>query len=131
MTSEEKIHIQQETKDQAGSNTWLMKCRKWLRASVTGGIVKMRITMKGRRLRIYCTVSQFKHSHILRPSSEGERQGRISDLPESARSGLKVDCCGLFVSVDNPWLIVTPNGLVTDPGNTTDPLGLLEKIILL
>ncbi len=57
MTSEEKIHIQQETKDQAGSNTWVMECRKRLRASVAGGIVKMIITMKGRRLRIYCTVN--------------------------------------------------------------------------
>ena len=53
VTSEERSRIQQETKDQAGSNTWIMERRKRLIASVAGSIMKMRITTKrGKKVEI-------------------------------------------------------------------------------
>ncbi len=43
--------IQQETKDQAGSNTWIMERRKRLTAYAAGSIVKMRIiTKRGKKV---------------------------------------------------------------------------------
>ncbi len=37
-----------------------------------------------------------------------------------------VDKCGLFISETNNWLAATPDGIVYDPSNTAQPLGLLE-----
>ena len=37
-----------------------------------------------------------------------------------------VDDCGLFISQQHPWLAATPDGLVNDPSDTSQPLGLVE-----
>ena len=39
---------------------------------------------------------------------------------------LTVDNSGLFISLDDPWLAATPDGLVNDPSDTTHPMGLVE-----
>ncbi len=136
MTSEERSRIQQETKDQAGSNIlWIMERRKRLTVSVAGSIVKMRtITKRGKKVE-NLLYSKFRgntathYGQVLEVRAKEEYQTYKN---QHGHPGLKVDCCGLFVSLDNPWLAATPDGLVTDPSNTTDPLGLLEvkKILL-
>ena len=46
---------------------------------------------------------------------------------QNGHPGLKVDNCGLFVSLNDPWLAGTPGGVVKDPsGNASQPLGLVE-----
>ena len=40
---------------------------------------------------------------------------------------LKVNGCGLFILLNDPWLAATPDGNVDDPSNeVSQPLGLLE-----
>ena len=58
-------------------------------------------------------------------------EGRAKDdyqtyQQEHGHPGLKVDDCGLFVSLDSPWLAATPDGLVTDPSDAAHPLRLVE-----
>ncbi len=40
-------------------------------------------------------------------------------------ANLHVEKCGLFVSLEIPWLAASPNGLVHDPA-VSHPLGLVE-----
>ena len=37
-----------------------------------------------------------------------------------------MESCGLHISVDKPWLAASPDGLVTDPSDPTNPLGIVE-----
>ncbi len=40
---------------------------------------------------------------------------------------LKVENCGLVISLENPWLAASPDGFVTDPSDATHPLGLVDR----
>ena len=44
---------------------------------------------------------------------------------ESGHSGLKTTQSGLVISMENPWLAASPDGMVEDP-DMAQPLGLLE-----
>ena len=48
-------------------------------------------------------------------------------MKQTGHPDLTTDVCGLFVSLDNPWLAGTPDGLVNDPNDdTSKSLGLVE-----
>ncbi len=46
-------------------------------------------------------------------------------MRENGHAHLHVDKCGLFVSMETPWLAASPDGLVHDPA-VSHPLGLVE-----
>jgi len=116
VTSETIHYIQQQTKDQSGSNTWISERRKRLTASTAGSIVKMRTTTKKGKKVENLLYNKFKgnvathYGHVLEERAKADYQ---SYQQQHGHPGLKVDCCGLFVSFDNPWLAATPDGLVT------------------
>ncbi len=129
MTSERINLIQEQTKDQANSSTWIGERRNRLTASTAGSIVKMRATTKKGKKVENLLYSKFKgntatyYGQVLEERAKKEYQ---TFQLQHGHLGLKVECCGLFVSLENPWLAATPDGLVADPSHTTDPFGLLE-----
>ena len=57
---------------------------------------------------------------------EKTRQEYITHQQEMGHQGLAVDSAGLFVSLENPWLAASPDGLVNDPNDGPHPSGLVE-----
>ena len=57
---------------------------------------------------------------------EVTRQEYAIHQQQTGHPDLTVDKCGLCISVNTPWLAASPGGMVCDPSNPTQPLGLLE-----
>ncbi len=117
VTQEEAMEIEENTRNQAESMEWLVERRKRLTASKVGSIAKMRkTTKKGKKVQelLYST---FRGNDATRYGSakEGDAIEQYKAIKEKNGHQLKVDKCGLFVSVANPWLAASPDGLVSDP----------------
>ena len=95
-TPREVTQIENDTRQQADCTEWLIERRKRITASMVGGLW---CTAK----REYQTYQQ-QHGH----------------------PGLAVDSSGLFISLDDPWLAASPDGLVNDLSDASHPVGLVE-----
>jgi hypothetical protein len=128
VTPEAANSIERETIDQADNDLWITERRKRITASTSGGISKMKSTTKRSKKVQQLLYNTFRGNAATRYGSEKEyetRQKYITYMKQNGHSDLTVEDCGLFVSVDNPWLAGTPDGLVNDPGDD-DPSGLVE-----
>ena len=125
ITQVEGNELEKRTRKQAESEEWKSERRKRLTASTVGGIAKMRKTTKRSK-----TVRDLLHStYNTRYGIEMEttaQQEYITHQHHSDHSCLVVEKCGLFVSPENPWLAASPDGMVHDPCDSSQPLGLVE-----
>ena len=129
VTKEEAKEIELATRDQAGSERWKGERRKRLTASKVGGIIKMRKTTKRAPKVKELLHTKFKGSEATRYGSRMEQRARdeyTTYQRENGKSGLCVTNCGLFVSLQNPWLAATPDGIVQDLSEHPNSIGLLE-----
>ena len=129
VTSSEAREIEQKTRDQADSRVWFSERRKRLTASVAGSIVKMRQTTKKAKKVESLLYSKFKGNEATNYGKVSEEKAKVHYQTYQRQHGhscLTVNSCGLFVSLSNPWLAATPDGLVNDPSDIVHPLGLVE-----
>ena len=128
VTPEEAKTIERHTIDQADNEQWINERRKRITASRVGEIAKMRTTTKRSKKveqLLYSTFKGNKATHYGSEKEETTRQQYHTYMQQNGHPNLNVEACGLFVSLENPWLAGTPDGLVHDP-DTSQPLGLVE-----
>ena len=121
--------LDRRTRKQAESEQWNSERRKRLTASRVEGIVKMRKTTKRSKKVRDLLYSTFRGNEATRYGMEMEgiaQQEYATHQQQSGHSGLVVEKCGLFVSPENPWLAASPDGVVHDPCDASQPLGLVE-----
>lgn len=58
-------------------------------------------------------------------NEETTRQRYVTHMKQNGHPNLIVQPCGLFISLETPWLAATPDGLVHDPASSP-PSGLIE-----
>ena len=129
VTSERAKEIEHETREQADSPEWIGQRRKRLTASMVGGIAKMRATTRKSKRVENLLYTKFRGNTATRYGATMEdtvRQEYYTYQRLNGHPNLKLDNCGLFVSLNNPWLAATPDGVVDDPSDPTQPLGLVE-----
>lgn len=129
VTKEEAMEIECTTRDQSGSDEWRAERRKRLTASRVGGILKMRKTTSRANKVKELLYSRFRGNEATRYGVLMEDQARteyITHQQEHKDPGVNVRGCGLFISLNNPWLAATPDGIVDDPSEELNPEGLLE-----
>lgn len=127
VTSEEAKTIERQTVDQADNELWINERRKRITASRVGGIAKMRATTKRSKKVQQLLYNTFRGNAATRYGTENEdtaRQQYIIYMKQNGHPNLDVEACGLFVSLDNPWLAGTPDGLVH--GSSDNSSGLVE-----
>lgn len=116
VTPTEASKIERQTIDQADSDHWINERRK-------------RITVQQSEVK-QILYSRFNGNTATNYGTEHEdtaRQLYVTYMKANGHCNLTVDRCGLFVSLDNPWLASTPDGLVNDPcDNASQSLGLVE-----
>lgn len=130
ITPEEGNQIEQQTRDQADNEQWIVERRKRITASVVGGIAKMRSTTRKSKKVENLLYTKFRGNAATRSGSAMEDtavQEYETYQQQHGHPDFKVDKCGLFISVNDPWLAAPPDGLVSDPnGDASQPLGLVE-----
>ena len=129
ITQAEGEELEKRTRKQAESEEWKSERRKRLTTSTVGGIAKMRKTTKRSKTVRDLLYSTFRGNEATRYGMEMEttaQQEYITHQQQSGHSGLVVEKCGLFVSPENPWLAASPDGMVHDPCDSSQPLGLVE-----
>ena len=127
VTKQEAVAIEEATRGQAGSDVWKKERMKRITASKVGSIAKMKKTTKrSNRVKemLYHTFHGNEATRYGILMEDVARMDYITYQREKKSSTMSVTNCGLFVSIDNPWLAASPDGLVQDP---TEPnVGLLE-----
>jgi len=121
-------YIERHTLNQADNELWMIERRKRITASNVGSISKMRQTTKRSKKVEALLYSNFRGNIATRYGLEKEestRQQYKTYMTQNGHPNLKIEECGLFVSLENPWLAASPDGLVHDP-DTAHPLGLVE-----
>ncbi|XP_061174665.1 uncharacterized protein LOC133183774 [Saccostrea echinata] len=109
VTPEKAETIEKTTKLQTKSKQWFDE-RKWrLTASRFGDIAKMTCRRDTRKL---CSSLYQTNSISTSPIMHGRQYENKAICRFEEISGLKVQRCGLFVSLDYPFLGATPNMLV-------------------
>ena len=111
------------------SEQWQDERRKRLTASRVGSIAKMRAKTKRNKKVNELLYSTFWGNEATRYGTEMEektRQEYTTHQQEMGHQGLAVDSAGLSVSLENPWLAASPDGLVNDPNDGPHPSGLVE-----
>lgn len=130
VTPEEGKHIEQQTHDQADSEQWMVERRKRITASVVGGIAKMRRTTKKSKKVENLLYTKFRGNAATRYGSTMEDtaiQEYETYQQQHGHPNLMVEACGLSISLNDPWLAATPDGLVNDPnGDASQHPGLVE-----
>ena len=129
VTKEEAVKIELDTREQASNDQWKAQRRKRLTASRVGGILKMRKTTSKAKKVQELLYSTFRGNEATRYGTLMENVARTKYLAhqqEKKHPGVTVAGCGLFVSLDNPWLAATPDGIVVDPSEQASQEGLLE-----
>ncbi len=129
VTYDDAKHIEQQIQDQADSVEWSIERRKRLTASVVGGIAKMRSTTNKAKKVEGLLYTRFRGNVATRYGTTMEDITKVQYETFQRQNGhpdLKVENCGLAISLENPWLAASPDGLVTDPSDATRPLGLIE-----
>ena len=120
VTPEKAAEIEHSTREQADSPEWMGERRKRLTASVVGGIAKMRATTQKSKKVENILYTTFRGSAATRYGATMEdrvRQEYQTYQRQNGHPNLRVDNCGLFVSLHDPWLAATPDGVVDDPSH--------------
>ena len=128
VTASQANEIERGTVDQVDNDQWLVERRKRITASNVGSIIKMRKTTRRSNKVKQLLYTRFKGNAATRYGIDNEDATRakyITHMRQNGHTDLTVESCGLFVSVSNPWLTGTPDGLVNDP-DSPQPLGLVE-----
>ena len=128
VTPETVNFIERQMLDQADNNLWIIERRKRITASNVGSISKMRHTTKKSKkveLLLYSNFRGNAATHYGSDKEESTRQQYETYMKQNGHPTFKIEKCGLFVSLENPWLAASPDGLVHDP-DTAQPLGLIE-----
>ena len=129
ITSEEAKQIELQTRDQVDNQQWMNERRKRLTASVVGAIAKMKKTTKKSKKVESLLYNKFRGNAATRYGTAMEHKTTLqykTYQQQHGHPGLKVESCGLVISLDNPWLAATPDGLVNDPSDVNQPLGIME-----
>ena len=121
VTPEQAKAIERDTTSQADNDQWITERRKRITASVVGSIAKMRAkTKRGNKVK-QLLYSNFRGNAATRYGSgkeETARQQYVTHMRNNGHPNLTVELCGLFISVETPWLAGTPDGLVHDPNSS-------------
>ena len=128
VTPETVNFIERQTLDQADNDLWIIERRKRITSSNLGSISKMRHTTKKSKkveLLLYSNFRGNAATHYGSDKEESTRQQYETYMKQNGHPTFKIEKCGLFVSLENPWLAASPDGLVHDP-DTAQPLGLIE-----
>ena len=129
VTKEQVGAIEQETKDQSASDTWIRERAKRCTASRVGSILKMKKTTKRSKKVEEILYSRFKGNRATeygRSTEDTARHQYVAYQHQNGHVGLQTIQTGLVVSVDNPWLAASPDDKVHDPSSTPQSLGLAE-----
>ena len=129
VSAEEAKSIERRTIDQADDEFWMNERRKRITASKVGTIAKMRVTTKCSAKVQQLLYNKFRGNTATRYGQNNEDEARkvyVHYMKEKGHTEIHVDCCGLFISPENPWLAASPDGLVTDPADESSHLGLVE-----
>ena len=129
VTAQEVNCIQRNTIDQADNELWHSERRKRITSSKIGMIAKMKATTKCSKKVEQLLYSKFRGNVATRYGASKEEQTRKeyeTHMRSNGHTNLSVEPCGLFVSVEHPWLAASPDGLVTDPTDRVSPFGLVE-----
>ena len=125
----EAHRIERSTRDQADSEEWMIERRKRITASRVGSVAKMRKTTKKAKKIQELLYNKFRGNKATYYGAQMEEQTREqyeTYQQQNGYPGLQVQKCGLFISLDTPWLAASPDGLVHDPSDHSQPLGILE-----
>lgn len=128
ITPESATQLEKDTRQQSESEQWITERRMRITASNVGSIVKMRKTTKRSKKVETILYNTFRGNEATRYGLLKEEQSKRDYIAYQQRNGhpdIDVDKCGLFVSLANPWLAASPDGLVGDP-NSSQSLGLVE-----
>ena len=130
VTPEEAQEIERNTVDQADNQQWFIERRKRITASNVGSIAKMRANTKRSKKVQQLLYNSFKGNAATRYGTDREsstRQKYVTYMKQQGHSHLNVKASGMFVSLENPWLAATPDGLVEDcTDGSSQSLGLVE-----
>ena len=100
-------YVERHTLDQADDELWIVERRKRITASKVGSISKMRQTTKRSKKVEVILYSNFRGNVATRYSTP------IQNLHDTEWPfEFEYEVCGLFVSLENPWLAASPDGLV-------------------
>ena len=129
ITEERRREIERSMRGQAESEQWMVERRKRLTASKVGSIAKMRKTTKRSSKVKNLLYSGFRGNEATRYGMANEEKARQDYITYRGRNGhpdLNVDEYGLFVSLIDPWLAASPDGIVYDPRDSAHILGVVE-----
>ena len=116
MTVEQAYNIEQEPREQSGSDLWIRERRKRITASRIGGILKMKKTTERSRKVEEILYSKFKGNQATLCGTNMEdtaRQQYVTYQNQKGHVGLVTHRVGLVISVDNPWLASRPDDKVS------------------
>ena len=129
VTKEKAEEIEQQTRNQADNEQWMIERRRRITASKVGSIAKMRATTKKNKKVEGLLYTTFRGNAATRYGSAKEAetiQEYRTYQNTNGHPGLAVAECGLFISQANPWLAASPDGCVHDPSDSEHPQGLVE-----
>ena len=86
---------------------------------------KTKRSIKVRNL-LYSTFTVNEATHYGSEMEDTARQQYIASQQRNGHPDITVEKCGLFISELNNWLAATPDGMVHDPSDKSNPTGLLE-----
>ena len=116
----EAHRIERSTRVQADSEEWMIERGKRITASRVGSIaITRKTTKKAKQIEELLNKAGAQMEEQTREQYETYHQ-------QNGHPGLQVQRCGLFISLDTPWLAASPDGLVHDPSDHSQPLGILE-----
>ena len=121
------MEIERCTRKQSESKQWKIERRRRITASRVGGIAKMRKTTKRSKNVQEMLYGTFRGNIATVYGTEMEDIARVEYATHQQQNGhthLSIESCGLIVSSENPWLAASPDGLVHDPSNSTQPNGI-------
>ena len=120
--------VERHILDQADNELWMVERRKRITASKVGSISKMRqTTMRSKKVEVI-VYSNFGGNVATRYGLDKEETTRHqykTYMTQNGHLNLSIEVCGIFVSLENPWLAASPDGLVYDR-DAAHPYGLLE-----
>ena len=128
ITEERRTEVEKSTRGQVESEQWMVERRKRLTASNVGSIAKMRKTTKRSNKVKGLLYSSFRGNVTTLygiTTEEKARQDYITYQRRTDNLDWNVDKGGLFVSLLDPWLAASPDGIIYDSRNP-ERIGIVE-----